>query len=172
MKAENLRDIPRNMILRRWTKNAKVVGEQGKVHTAHTKLEETARIGYLAVLCKNLLNYAINNTGSYNKATDVIRNLILQLQKNELEGDDKQIGGVQTDIVADPEIVLTKGSRKNKGNGKTTVRRCTTCRKEGHTRRTCPVQRKAEVTYKKNQKGGIVLTGFQTYDLNDPAPSF
>lgn len=117
------------------------------------------------------MNYAINNFNSYNKVTNVIRNLILQLQKNELEGDDKQNGGVQTDIVADPEIVLTKGSRKNKGNGKTTVRRCTTYRKEGHTRCTCPVQRKAEVTYKKTQKGGIVLPGIQTYDLNYPAPS-
>ncbi|KAK9187221.1 hypothetical protein WN944_018613 [Citrus x changshan-huyou] len=55
-------------------------------------------------------------------------------------------------------------------------------RKEGHTKRTCPVLSKAEVTYKKNQNGdanayvsrvneSIILTSFQTHDLNDPAPS-
>lgn len=102
MKVENLRDIPTSMILRRWTKNAKVVGGQGNMYRAHTKLEETTRIGYLAVLCKNLLNYVVNNFNSYNKAKDVIRNLILQLQSNKLKGDDQKIDGVQTDIVADP----------------------------------------------------------------------
>ncbi|XP_024039235.1 protein FAR1-RELATED SEQUENCE 5-like [Citrus clementina] len=140
LKAENITEIPRSIILSRWTKDAKIM-DHGSLETCSTiahYMTEEARVGLIFSSCRNLLRYAASSVGAYNVAITNIHNLTLRLEA--MCQKDKSVAEPvrrSDNVVQDPDIVLTKGSLKRPKLGQQQQRKCSRCGVPGHNVRKC-----------------------------------
>ncbi|KAL9415047.1 hypothetical protein AB3S75_043342 [Citrus x aurantiifolia] len=138
MKAENLSEIPKCMILPRWTKNSKIAQSYLQYFSSKPSMNEAARIGSLTIACRNLIHFAAKSVDGYNDAIQVIHGLTLRAQ-DVLDIDAiprASTKGRPVDIIKDPLIIKTKGSAKTT-KASVKKRLCGTCQQPGHTKRTC-----------------------------------
>ncbi|KAH9646936.1 protein FAR1-RELATED SEQUENCE [Citrus sinensis] len=138
MKAENLSEIPKCMILPRWTKNSKIAQSYLQHFSSKPSMNEAARIGSLTIACRNLIHFAAKTVDRYNDAIQVIHGLTLQAQDvlNTDAFPRASTKGRHVDIIKDPLIIKTKGSTKTT-KASVKKRLCGTCQQPGHTKRTC-----------------------------------
>ncbi|KAH9744126.1 protein FAR1-RELATED SEQUENCE 5 [Citrus sinensis] len=148
MKTENVRTIPKCIILGRWTKNAKigVCSHNMNEKSNSTYMSIEARLGSLHAACRNLQRLAANSSEAFQIAIADLHNLSLRLEamtcykeKEKLKG---QLG--KRSHVRDPTVVLTKGCRKKKKMGPPPKRRCGSCGQPGHTIRKCKAKEQPE----------------------------
>ncbi|KAH9685713.1 protein FAR1-RELATED SEQUENCE 5 [Citrus sinensis] len=140
LKAENITEIPRSIILSRWTKDAKIM-DHSSLETCSTiahYMTEEARVGLIFSSCRTLLRYAASSVGAYNVAITNIHNLTLRLEA--MCQKDKSVAEPvrrSDNVVQDPDIVLTKGSLKRPKLGQQQQRKCSRCGVPGHNVRKC-----------------------------------
>jgi hypothetical protein len=134
MKEEHVDQIPRTLVLSRWTKDAKSeylnidcngIGESNMI--------EQARFGAYCAAFTSFCKEASKKDGVYGQ----IMEDILNLQKKYCSNDDPIV--TQNTPVRDPNVVKGKGAPKKRKNDKKTVKRCTICNSPTHNARTCSV---------------------------------
>ncbi|KAJ1386573.1 Zinc finger, PMZ-type [Sesbania bispinosa] len=134
MKHEQVESIPSSLILKRWTKLAKVqhissvYAEEGD-----TSKKDLLRSGAVGAACNRLNKAARRNPHNFVKNIESIHKLAEQMERRE--GIDLDVADISR-AVRDPTVVKTKGApRKNKKMTK--KRKCSYCKCPGHTVRTC-----------------------------------
>ena len=131
MKAENIRTIPKCIILGKWTKNAKIgvfphnINE--KSNSPYMSIE--AWLGSLHATCRNLQRLATNSSEAFEIAIADIHNLSLRMEAMTCDKEKEKLKGQlgKRSHVQDPTVVLTKGCRKKKKMGPSLERRCGSC---------------------------------------------
>lgn len=140
LKAENIIEIPRSMLLSRWTKEAKIM-DHASLDTCSNRshyMTKEARVGLIFSACQTLLRYAASSVTAYNIAINDIHNLTLRLEAMcHKEKSPGQPIRRSDNVVQDLEVVLTKGSIKRAKMGQTQQRKCSRCGVSGHNVRKC-----------------------------------
>ncbi|KAJ1428177.1 Zinc finger, CCHC-type superfamily [Sesbania bispinosa] len=126
--------IPESLICKRWTKLAKVEHISAVyVEEGGTSKKDLLRSGAIGAACNRLNKAARKNPHNFVKNIECIHKLAEQMERQE--GIDLNIADISR-VVRDPTVVKTKGApRKNKKMTK--KRKCSFCKRPGHTVRTC-----------------------------------
>ncbi|KAM6548782.1 hypothetical protein CsatB_020458 [Cannabis sativa] len=152
MKRLNMRRIHNSLLMKRWSKSAKTNLHLHFYPPAQPQqhIYEMARFGSLSSLTYNFTFYAEKSEDSYNRANEEIERLTLMFKEEfELnsnpEGETPQPGRYRNNpnIIKDPEVVRTKGTRNRREgpNGEQiprNSRHCRICRSSNHDYRRCP----------------------------------
>ncbi|RYR08045.1 hypothetical protein Ahy_B05g075594 [Arachis hypogaea] len=133
MKHEHVKRIPKSLILRRWRKYVKTVNE----YTEKTGLEDERgfllRHGALHAASQWMLFVGSKNDDLYKKRMSGIRQICCDLEARS-NNDTMDRSPNAAYVVRDPTVVRTKGAPSTQGH-KGRKRKCTRCRKTGHTKR-------------------------------------
>ncbi|RYR29317.1 hypothetical protein Ahy_B01g053683 [Arachis hypogaea] len=138
MKHEHLRQIPEQLIMKRWTRNAKVLEEYVEKTNDGGDHSFLLRHGVLQTTCHWLFFLGAQHFHLFGKAMKGIRELCRDLERecghveevNHTKGNRK--------FIRDPVRVRTKGAPKvSKGKSNGRKRKCTKCKNTGHTKRKC-----------------------------------
>ncbi|MED6134745.1 hypothetical protein PIB30_039834 [Stylosanthes scabra] len=135
--------ILRRLVLRRWTKAAKSVEHYNDLaNDKETDRGFLLRHGALHAACQLMFFVGAKRQDLFEKAVSGIRRLC-----SELEADEKSKAEPPpkhcSESVRDPGVSRTKGAPRKRGiNGKR--RKCTVCKRTGHTRPQCPEMRKGK----------------------------
>ncbi|XP_059593079.1 protein FAR1-RELATED SEQUENCE 5-like [Vitis vinifera] len=139
---EHLEEIPQSCIMKRWTKLAKVYTRSVPVNETDNNMERFVRYGSLSSMCNKLSYFASDTSSSFIEAKNEIKNLTARMEElynYNLKG--KKIasdGATGTNQVRDPNIVKTKGNPGKVAMNVQKGRRCSRCKRVGHTIRKCP----------------------------------
>ncbi|XP_060969937.1 protein FAR-RED IMPAIRED RESPONSE 1-like [Cannabis sativa] len=152
MKRLNMRRIPNSLLMKRWSKSAKInlhlhfnPPAQPQQH-----IYEMARFGSLSSATYNFTFYAAKSEDSYNRAKEELERLTLMFKEefdlnSNPEGETPQPGRYRSNpnIIKDPEVVRTKGTGNTREgpNGEQiprNSRHCRICRSSDHDYRRCP----------------------------------
>ena len=135
MKKERLVTLLDSCILKRWTKDAKSVGENKNViPTFGTDTMCSVRYGFLLSMFKSLCSIASKTEKTFSH----IRGEISRLTQwaNDSNGISRTCDNV------DDSIIPRKRSRAEESpNGRSNARKCSVCHHTGHTKRKCPLVR-------------------------------
>jgi zinc finger SWIM domain-containing protein 3 len=134
MKEEHVDQIPRTLVLSRWTKDAK--SEYLNIDCngiSESNLIEQARFGAYCAAFTSFCKEASKKDGVY---VEIMED-ILNLQKKYCSNDDPI--ATENPPVRDPTVVNSKGAPKKRKNDKKSVKRCTICKSPTHNARTCSV---------------------------------
>ncbi|RVX20318.1 Protein FAR1-related sequence 7 [Vitis vinifera] len=155
MKVEHLEEIPQSCIMKRWTKLAKVYTRSVPVNETDNNMDRFVRYGSLSSMCNKLSYFASDTSSSFIEAKNEIQNLTARMEElynYNLKG--KKIasdGATGTNQVRDPNIVKTKGNPGKVAMNVQKGRRCSRCKRVGHTIRKCP-----EATIPQNAQPGYM----------------
>ncbi|XVF26332.1 hypothetical protein REPUB_Repub14bG0007100 [Reevesia pubescens] len=133
---EQFNRIPSQLIMNRWTQNAKADALAIVDQNVESKYTTKLRYASLNSSCSRLYYVASKFAETYNKARSEIASLTRRFEemcKVDLEGI-----LAFTEHVDDPTRVKTKGKHVPKDQIKKKSRRCGHCRMEGHTKNKCP----------------------------------
>ncbi|XP_057734184.1 protein FAR1-RELATED SEQUENCE 5-like [Arachis stenosperma] len=135
MKYEHMLTIPSNLVLKRWTKEAKSLEAYVKKTDDGGNRVFLLRHGALHSVSRWLFFLGAQQVGLFAVALEGIRRLCATLESELAKGlqsrNSKACGEVR-----DPIVVRTKGApRRHKRNA--SKRKCSKCNKSGHTKRTC-----------------------------------
>ncbi|KAJ1405464.1 Zinc finger, PMZ-type [Sesbania bispinosa] len=138
-------EVHKSLVLFRWTKKAKE--EFWKCHPKKEKFLESlvgARHAALLKACDDMCSVAsLSVFGYYDTINKVLgQTEFLKARNKSTETCDIEVDVQEGPVLRDPLRAWTKGCTSTavgKGKGK---RRCTTCRRQGHNRSTCPVQKR------------------------------
>ncbi|RVW94149.1 Protein FAR1-related sequence 5 [Vitis vinifera] len=139
---EHLEEIPQSCIMKRWTKLAKVYTRSVPVNETDNDMDRFVRYGSLSSMCNKLSYFASDTSSSFIEAKNEIQNLTARMEElynYNLKG--KKIaadGATGTNQVRDPNIVKTKGNPGKVAMNVQKGRRCSRCKRVGHTIRKCP----------------------------------
>ncbi|XP_052111564.1 protein FAR1-RELATED SEQUENCE 9-like [Arachis duranensis] len=135
MKHEHLKTIPHRLILKRWRKDAKAVEDYSEKKDVADDRGFLLRHGALHAVAQWLLFLGAQSHELFNVAMRGIRSMCVDMEG--LHGDGYDQTNTDPEVgVRDPAIVRMKGAPSTWGiSGK--KRRCTTCRRTGHTKRRC-----------------------------------
>ncbi|RVW88940.1 Protein FAR1-related sequence 5 [Vitis vinifera] len=139
---EHLEEIPQSCIMKRWTKLAKVYTRSVPVNETDNNMDRFVRYGSLSSMCNKLSYFASDTSSSFIEAKNEIQNLTARMEElynYNLKG--KKIasnGATGTNEVRDPNIVKTKGNPGKVAMNVQKGRRCSRCKRVGHTIRKCP----------------------------------
>ncbi|KAL6311958.1 hypothetical protein AAG906_007446 [Vitis piasezkii] len=139
---EHLEEIPQSCIMKRWTKLAKVYTRSVLVNETDNDMDRFVRYGSLSSMCNKLSYFASDTSSSFIEAKNEIQNLTARMEElynYNLKG--KKIaadGATGTNQVRDPNIVKTKGNPGKVAMNVQKGRRCSRCKRVGHTIRKCP----------------------------------
>ncbi|XP_034680101.1 protein FAR1-RELATED SEQUENCE 5-like [Vitis riparia] len=160
MKVEHLEEIPQSCIMKRWTKLAKVYTRSVPVNETDNDMDRFVRYGSLSSMCNKLSYFASDTSSSFIEAKNEIQNLTTRMEELyncNLKG--KKIaadGATGTNQVRDPNIVKTKGNPGKVAMNVQKGRRCSRCKRVGHTIRKCP-----EATIPQNAQPGYMVCHIQ-----------
>ncbi|XP_059597879.1 protein FAR1-RELATED SEQUENCE 5-like [Vitis vinifera] len=167
---EHLEEIPQSCIMKRWTKLAKVYTRSVPVNESDNNMDRFVRYGSLSSMCNKLSYFASDTSSSFIEAKNEIHNLTARMEElynYNLKG--KKIasdGATGTNQVRDPNIVKTKGNPGKVAMNVQKGRRCSRCKRVGHTIRKCP-----EATIPQNAEPGYMgMLGEQL--PNDPSDMY
>nr|CAN62918.1 hypothetical protein VITISV_029735 [Vitis vinifera] len=139
---EHLEEIPQSCIMKRWTKLAKVYTRSVPVNETDNDMDQFVRYGSLSSMCNKLSYFASDTSSSFIEAKNEIQKLTVRMEElynYNLKG--KKIaadGATGTNQVRDPNIVKTKGNPGKMAMNVQKGRRCSRCKRVGHTIRKCP----------------------------------
>ncbi|XP_034680220.1 protein FAR1-RELATED SEQUENCE 7-like [Vitis riparia] len=142
---EHLEEIPKSCILKRWTKLAKMHTRLALENQTDNNMDWFVRYGSLSSMCNKLSYYASDTSSSFLEAKNEIENLTMRMEElynSNLKG--KKVAGDGATIrnqVRDPNIVKTKGNPGKVATNFQKGRRCSRCKRVGHTIRTCTESR-------------------------------
>ncbi|XP_015944684.1 protein FAR1-RELATED SEQUENCE 5-like [Arachis duranensis] len=135
MRHDHISTIPNTLIHKRWTKDAKK--EYISSLTAEDIESEKiagVRYGALATLCFSLCDKASKHRDDFMEIREDIFGLIMKLHKRHNPNDKLPS---TANLVGDPSVVKTKGApRQTTKTAK--ARKCSHCKRIGHTVRRCP----------------------------------
>ncbi|KAK6253555.1 hypothetical protein QUC31_015275 [Theobroma cacao] len=133
---EQLNRIPLNLIMKRWTKNAKDDAPAVVDDNVDPKYQTILRYASLSSHCNRLCHVASQFAETFNKARSEIASLTRRYEEMCKVNTD----GISnlTEHVRDPTRVKVKGKVGAKSEGRKKPRKCGNCRMEGHTRNKCP----------------------------------
>ncbi|RYQ85618.1 hypothetical protein Ahy_B10g105185 [Arachis hypogaea] len=135
MKHEHVKRISERLILRRWRKDVKTIKEYIEKTEDANERGFLLRHGALHVASQWMLFVGSKNDELYEKCMSRIRQIYCDLQacssNNTMDKSPKAACDVR-----DPAVVRTKGAPSTRGH-KGKKRKCTKCRKTGHTKRRC-----------------------------------
>ncbi|RYR20961.1 hypothetical protein Ahy_B03g066188 [Arachis hypogaea] len=140
----DLVEIPESLVLRRWSKAAKmeVHNQCGEQHTADRSVTYRTRVGAFSQLCKRLGRVACMSDEDFKLYSKKLLSDALFLEiKNGLRPSTDDLTAAQDCGVKDPIRVRTKGTGRMSqacGSAPKTKRKCSTCGKLGHRRTRCP----------------------------------
>ncbi|XP_010661460.1 protein FAR1-RELATED SEQUENCE 5-like [Vitis vinifera] len=142
MKVEHLEEIPQSCIMKRWTKLAKVYTRSVLVNETDNDMDRFVQYGSLSSMCNKLSYFLSDTSSSFIEAKNEIQNLTARMEElynYNLKG--KKIaadGATGTNQVRDPNIVKTKGNPGKVAMDVQKGRRCSRCKRVGHTIQKCP----------------------------------
>jgi hypothetical protein len=146
MKAEHMLVFPSSSILKRWTKEAKIY-PQFMPCTEEDSIDVNSiiRCGSLNMLCDKLAFYASKTGEGYNEATRELEKLICRMEELWKKNEEKDAHSIDPrdtsyNIIKDPKISKTKGSRGPSTSNIVNGRCCGHCKNMSHTKRTCSQQ--------------------------------
>ncbi|XP_059591593.1 protein FAR1-RELATED SEQUENCE 5-like [Vitis vinifera] len=134
---EHLEEIPQSCIMKRWTKLAKVYTRSVPVNETDNDMDRFVRYGSLSSMCNKLSYFTSDTSSSFIEAKNEIQNLTARMEElynYNLKG--KKIaadGATGTNQVRDPNIVKTKGNPGKVAMNVQKGRRCSRCKRVGHT---------------------------------------
>ncbi|KAL4393724.1 hypothetical protein AHAS_Ahas02G0080600 [Arachis hypogaea] len=140
----DLVEIPESLVLRRWSKAAKmeVHNQCVEQHTADQSVTYRTRLGAFSQLCKRLGRVACMSDEDFKLYSKKLLSDALFLEiKYGLRPSTDDITAAQDCGVQDPIRVRTKGTGRMSqagGSAPKTKRKCSTCGKLGHRRTRCP----------------------------------
>ncbi|KAL6350402.1 hypothetical protein AAG906_004353 [Vitis piasezkii] len=140
--------------MKRWTKLAKVYTRSRPMNETDNNMDRFVRYGSLSSMC-NKLSTLRRSSSSFIEARNEIQNLTARMEElynYNLKG--KKIasdGATGTNQVRDPNIVKTKGNPGKVAMNVQKGRRCSRCKRVGHTIRKCP-----EATIPQNAQPGYM----------------
>ncbi|KAF8393992.1 hypothetical protein HHK36_020194 [Tetracentron sinense] len=145
MKVEQLTKLPNSIIMTRWTKMAKggTSSGGGDMYRAPDS-PKTIRHRNLLNACNHLSLVAVESEESYDDTMCIISQQMKRVCMNEdvSEQEENRESPINknVDAIRDPVRVRTKGQpcKRLKSHLEKKKRRCSLCRKEGHTRPKCP----------------------------------
>ncbi|RVX05889.1 Protein FAR1-related sequence 5 [Vitis vinifera] len=142
MKVEHLEEIPQSCIMKRWTMLAKVYTRSVPVNETDNDMDRFIRYGSLSSMCNKLSYFASDTSSSFIEAKNEIQNLKARMEElynyNLKEKKIAADGATGTNQVRDPNIVKTKGNPGKVAMNVQKGRRCSRCKRVGHTIRKCP----------------------------------
>ncbi|KAJ1441888.1 Zinc finger, CCHC-type [Sesbania bispinosa] len=135
MKNELVKSIPSSLILKRWTKSAKpdFMSSEPVVRLDKEKVD-MLREGGIGAACDYLSRVAKKHVHDYKSIMDDIYKLDEKIESRNCQSEKKNNGRGQ---IGDPEVVNTKGAPR-KSRRMTEGRRCSNCKRRGHTKNKCP----------------------------------
>ncbi|KAJ1382616.1 Zinc finger, CCHC-type [Sesbania bispinosa] len=135
MKNEHVKTIPSSLILKRWTKSAKTdfMSSDPVVRLDKDKVD-LLREGGIGAACDYLSRVAKKHVHDYKSIMDDIYKVAEKIESRNCQSEKKSNGRGQ---IGDPEVVKTKGAPR-KSRRMTRARRCSNCRRRGHTKNKCP----------------------------------
>ncbi|KAL4330018.1 protein FAR1-RELATED SEQUENCE 9-like [Arachis ipaensis] len=149
MKHEHLKRIPERLILSRWRKDVKTVNEYTEKTVLADEQGFLLRHGALHAASQWILFVGSKNDNLYKKCMSRIRQICCDLQvRSDNDTMDKSPNAACD--VRDPTVVRTKGGPSTRGH-KGRKRKCTRCRKIGHTKRRCTEPQKISTSTKYKQ---------------------
>ncbi|RYR08046.1 hypothetical protein Ahy_B05g075595 [Arachis hypogaea] len=135
MKHEHVKRIPESLILRRWRKDVKTVNEYTEKMGLEDERGFLLRHGALHATSQWMLFVGSQNDDLYKKCMSGIKQICCDLEacsgNNTMDRSPNVACAVQN-----PTVVRTKGAPSTRGH-KGRKRKCTRCRKIGHTKRRC-----------------------------------
>ncbi|XP_060972453.1 protein FAR1-RELATED SEQUENCE 1-like [Cannabis sativa] len=145
MKYMKVQDIPKSLLVTRWTKNP--YGDETKHYREceNASTEVQARFGRITTKMAEVAYIRAKTQEAYHETSQLLENMSISLQKydkveNKRGREEEKIK--QNDItVEDPHISKTKGTAKMRGSKAVNKRKCTICKKSGHNKRICPQRR-------------------------------
>ncbi|XP_020960045.1 uncharacterized protein LOC107648653 isoform X1 [Arachis ipaensis] len=141
MKHEHLYAIPDRLIIKRWRQDAKDIGQYVDDIEEESERGFLLRHGALYAASQWMLFVGAKKQELFRVALNGIRNVCRDLENGNAKPTDGASKRVDVGI-RDPVVVRTKGAPSSK-KLKSKKRRCTTCRKTGHTKRRCTVSRRS-----------------------------
>ncbi|RVW44433.1 Protein FAR1-related sequence 5, partial [Vitis vinifera] len=139
---EHLEEIPQSCIMKRWTMLAKVYTRSVPVNETDNDMDRFIRYGSLSSMCNKLSYFASDTSSSFIEAKNEIQNLKARMEElynyNLKEKKIAADGATGTNQVRDPNIVKTKGNPGKVAMNVQKGRRCSRCKRVGHTIRKCP----------------------------------
>ncbi|XP_057734470.1 protein FAR1-RELATED SEQUENCE 5-like [Arachis stenosperma] len=138
MKHEHLQEIPEQLIMKQWTKNAKALEEYVEKTNDGGDRSFLLRHGALHTACCWLFFLGAQQFHLFGKAMKGIRELCRDLERECGHAEEIKHTKGERKVIRDPVRVRTKGAPKvpkGKSNGR--ERKCTKCKNTGHTKRKC-----------------------------------
>ncbi|RVW97117.1 Protein FAR1-related sequence 5 [Vitis vinifera] len=165
-KVEHLEEIPQSCIMKRWTKLAKVYTRSVPVNETDNDMDRFVRYGSLSSMCNKLSYFASDTSSSFIEAKNEIQNLTARMEElytYNLKGKKIAVDGVTgTNQVRDPNIVKTKGNPGKVAMNVQKERRCSHCKRVGHTIRKCQKLQSLKMLSR--------IAGFQQHEQNMTTP--
>ncbi|MED6148811.1 hypothetical protein PIB30_118282 [Stylosanthes scabra] len=140
MKYEHLKEIPEGLILRRWRKNAKAMGEYMDTGEECSERGFLLRHGALHSASQWMFMLGAQRYALCKRSMDVINGLCKELEeelRRTKEG--AKSTGTRPDL-EDPEVVSTKGAPRQ-GKKMSKKRKCKRCNQSGRNKQQCPEPR-------------------------------
>ncbi|XP_020964684.1 protein FAR1-RELATED SEQUENCE 5-like isoform X2 [Arachis ipaensis] len=135
MKHEHLKTIPHRLILKRWRKDVKAVEDYSEKKDVADDRGFLLQHGALHAAAQWLLFLSAQSHELFNVAMRGIRSMCVDMEG--LCGDGYDQTNTDPEVgVRDPTVMRTKGAPSTRGV-RDRKRRCTTCRRTGHTKRRC-----------------------------------
>ncbi|XP_025640707.1 protein FAR1-RELATED SEQUENCE 5-like [Arachis hypogaea] len=140
----DLAEIPQSLVLRKWSKTAKmeIKNEIVDHHTADQSVTYRIRLGAFSQLCKRLWRVACMSDDDFKVySKKVLSNAVFLEIKYGLRPPSNIPTPAIDNVVKDPIRVRTKGTGRcsqDGGSAAKTKRKCSTCGKLGHQRTRCP----------------------------------
>ncbi|XP_016185399.1 protein FAR1-RELATED SEQUENCE 8-like [Arachis ipaensis] len=141
--------IPERLVLKRWCKDAKSLDKYAEITEVGSERGFLLRHGALHAVAQWMLYVGARIPSSFTHALNGLHTLCQELDSYHENVRQKKAN--DTVDLHDPDVVKTKGApRVRRQAGR--MRRCTCCRKTGHTKRHCNADR-AFVRFDKGNKG-------------------
>ncbi|KAJ1400752.1 Zinc finger, PMZ-type [Sesbania bispinosa] len=164
MKHEQIESIPPSLICKRWTKFAKVDYISAiYVDEGDTTKKEVLRSGVVGAACNRLNKAAHKDPHNFVKNIEAIHQLADQMERQD--GVDVNIADISR-VVRDPTIVKTKGA-PCKSKKITKRRKCSYCKRVGHTIRTCSKFSTRDQLHTVEEEESSVESDGESRDLTD-----
>jgi len=131
--------IPSSLILKRWTKNAKIpIMGTSHGNGIDSNMIELARCGAYSAACDRFCKVAAESGACFNDVMDDILELTEKYAKLKLGGVVKTQNSEGNRHIGDPDVIRSKGAPKKKTFSMKRSRYCSNCTGANHNVRTCP----------------------------------